>query len=510
MIRTCSRFALRASTILAVASHLSLAAIAAAPAYASELVVSQSADVLTLDPVLNNSSLATNVYFNVFDQLTIINSDSSIGPRIAESWEVNDDATEWTFKIREGMTFHDGSKVTADDVIGTYQIILDNPKSPNRAYLNTVKSMEKIDEHTVKITLAAPFAIFDRQTSLISIIPVKHYQSVGSDGFSAAPIGSGPFKVSEWVKDGHIQLEAFQDYWKGPATVDRVQVRVVPSEPARAAGIASGEIDIVPLLPPPLVASLSNIPDMKVEKIDSNRTVYLGYNTQVEGPLADLRIRKAIDHAIDRKMIAESLLQGLGIPSGQIAAPVLFGHDPNTLPTEFNPEEAKRLLAEAGYDGQPIEFLYPNNRWAFAEQTAQAIAGYLTKAGIKVEMKPMEFSAFFPLWLGNKLTGMYMFSLGLTTMDSDVILNLEYESGTGHGYTFTDEIDALGKAQRAMTDPEERKAALAKIWKISQDTVMFSPLYTEVQAYGIRDCVDWKPRHDERLYFHEATSTCSH
>ena len=199
--------------------------------------------------------------------------------------------------------------------------------------------------------------------------------------------------------------------------------------------------------------------------------------------------------------IATKLLRGLGKPVGQIPAPVLFGYDPSVAPTRYDPELAKKLVAESGYKGEKIVFQYPNNRWAFAEEVAQAVGGYLKTVGIQAELQSMEFSAFFPLWLGNKLGSMYMFSLGITVMDADLILNLEYESGSSHGYWVNAEVDALAKQQRAETNPQVRKEILGRIWRMSQQNAWFAPLYQEIQAYGISDRVKWAPRPDERLNF---------
>ncbi|RAH98860.1 hypothetical protein DLJ53_24820 [Acuticoccus sediminis] len=495
-------------TVAAIA--LSLAAIDRAEAAEGSIYVAQSVDPATLDPMQNIAAQSLNVFQNVFEQLTRIGTDGSLEPLLAESWDVNDDATVWTFKLNTGSTFHNGEPVTADDIIYTYETIINNPGAPAAGYLKAVDKVEKIDDTTIRFTLNQPYAIFGRQVSLIFIVPKKAYEEMGPEAFSTKPIGSGPFKVEEWVKDDHITLTANEDYWKGAPKVAEVQFIPMPSEPARAAALASGEIDIVPLLPPPLVDSLSSQSGIKIDKVESNRVVFAGYVPD-DGPLGNEKIRKAIDYSIDRKAITERLLRGLGNPIGQIAPPVTFGYDPSVEPTPYDPEKAKALLAEAGYDGTPIKYMFPTNRWAFATQSAQAIAGYMQQAGINVEMEPMDYAAYLPMWINNTLEGMYMFSLGISILDADLILGLEYESEKSHGYWFSDELDALAKEQRATADQEKRQAAISKIWQISNEKALFSPIYVEVQAYGVRDCVTaWEPRADERLNFAEAAATCEH
>ena len=150
----------------------------------------------------------------------------------------------------------------------------------------------------------------------------------------------------------------------------------------------------------------------------------------------------------------------------------------------------------------PLE--YANNRYAFADQTSQAIAGYLEAAGIKIDLKSMEFAAFFPLWLQDKMNGLYTMSMGISTLDGDALLNLFYEKDVGHGYWTDAEKDALIEAQRTEASPEKRKQIIQNVWKRSRDFVAYAPLYVEVQTYGMRDKVKWSPRADERLDFSKA------
>lgn len=471
---------------------------------ASRITVAQVSDVLTLDPTVDSSAIGINVFLNLYDQLTEIKADGSVGPLIAESWDSADEQKTWTFKIRNGVKFHDGTTMTIDDIIWTYKKIMADAKSPVRPYLTQVQSIEKLDGDRIQFKLASPFVTFDRQVTLVSIVPQKAYETLGAQQFSLTPVGSGPFKVKRWVKDSALELDAFTDYWGGKPKVDQVVVKPVPAEASRAAALISGELDIVPVLPPTLVDALANKPGVNIVKVKANRAVYGGVN--VTNPLlSNVKLRQAINHAIDRDAIVTRLLRGAGVPLGQIAAPVLFGYDPNLKPPAYDVALAKKLVEESGYKGELIPFQYPNNRWAFADQVAQAVGNYLKAAGINVQLQPMEFSAFFPLWVGDKLQALYMFSLGITIMDADLILNLEYESGVSHGYWRSAEVDALAKQQRAEKDPEKRKQIMSRIWKLSQEAAPFFPLYSEIQAYGVRDGVTWQPRADERLKFRDAS-----
>jgi peptide/nickel transport system substrate-binding protein len=482
---------------------LALAAGTAHAQRSSEIIASQSTDILTLDPSVDSSAIGINVFLNIFDQLTGIGPDGSVLPLIATRWDVTPDARTWTFTIRRNARFHNGQPVTVDDVKWTYEKIMADAKSPNRAYLTQIDRIEKLNDDQIRFTLKAPFAIFNRQVSLISILPRKAYEEMGAQRFATQAIGSGPFKVVKWTKDAAVELEANPDYWGGAPKFPKLTFKPVPDASARSAGLLSGALDVVPALPPPLIDSLSSRPGVRIERVASNRVIYVGFNPNVP-PMNNLKVRQAIDHAIDRETMTAKLLRGLGKPIGQIPSPVTFGYDPTIEPTKYDPALARQLLKEAGYKGEKIVFQFPTNRFAFGTEVAQAVAGYMSQAGINVELQGMEFAAMFPLWAGNKLGAMYMFSLGISILDSDLVLNLQYESGVSHGYWHDPEVDRLAKLQRGEVDADKRKKIYSQIWRMSKDNAAYAVLYNEIQAYGVRDRVKWTPRPDERLSFKDA------
>ena len=466
------------------------------------IAVAQGSDVFTLDPTMDTSLIGMNVMTNVFDQLVAIRPDGSVAPMMATSWESSPDATVWTFQIRPDATFHNGDPVTPADVVWSYQKILTDPKSPVRVYLTKVKSVETAGDRGVRFTLTEPYAPFDRQTSLISIIPQRAYEAAGAAKFSRSPIGSGPYKVVDWVKDESVKLEAYDKYWAGAPKVKNLLFKPIPSESARAAGLLSGDLDIAQL-PPALITRVSSQQNLAVKRAGTIRVMYIGINTN-DPVLSDVRVRRAIDHAIDRKAITEKLLTGLGTPSGQMVSPVTFGFDPGILPTAYDPEEAKKLLAQGGYKGEKVIFQFPNNRYALGDQVAQAVAGYLAAVGLNVEIQSMEYAAMFPLWQKRSLTGIHMWAFGPSQMDADLVLNYLY-TADGTAYWVSPEVLQLISKQRGEADPAKRKALIGDIWRLSKDQVPYAPLYSEIEAFGVRAGLEWEPRPDGRLLFQSAT-----
>jgi len=466
------------------------------------IVVSQGSDVLTLDPMLDTSPIGVNVFRNVFDALTRIEADGSVTPLLAVSWSASEDTKTWEFTIRTNAKFHDGQPITADDIVWNYKRLLGEMKSPVRSYISKLTSVEVSAPNTVRFVLSEPFAPFDRQVSLISIISKRAFEEIGAAKFALAPIGSGPFKVVRWVKDDRVELAAVNDYWAGAPKIKTLIFKPVPSETTRAAALSSGELDVVPILPPALVASLGNRRGLRIERVASNKVVYVGFD--VKNPLlSDVRIRQAVDLAIDRNALSSRLLRGLGKPSGQVVAPVTFGYATDIEPSPFDPARAKQLVAASGYKGDKIGLQYPNNNLAFGEEVAQAIANFLGRVGINVELQGMEYSAFFPLWANRKLNSLHLFAYGPSIMDADLIIGSLYDS-SGRVYWTDPKVDQLAKQQRSERDKDTRRALIGEILKLSKEAVPYAPLYNEIHAYGVQDRIKWTPRPDERLFFQSA------
>ncbi len=469
----------------------------------TRLVAALQNDALTLDPSRDQSTIGLTVFNNVFEGLTGINKEGGLEPRLATAWTVSPDARTWTFTLRKGATFHDGTPVTPADAAWSYQKILDDPTSPLRLYLTLVSKVETVGEDQVRFTLSAPFAPFDRQVSLISIMPRAAYERAGAQEFGRHPVGSGPYQVANWVKDDRLELQAFAQYWGGAPAIANVVLRPIPSEASRSAALLSGELDVVPGLPPALVQRLSAAPNTRIESIPTNRVLYLAYNLKTP-PLDRLEVRQAIDMAIDRDAITGKLLRGMGRPAGELLAPVTFGYDGTLRPTRYDPDKARALLKAAGYAGQPVLIEYPNNRDAFAEQVVQAIAGYMKDVGLKVDLHGMEYGAFFPIWSSNKIQAMDFFAFGPITMDAEVPLVSLLETGS-HGYWNNPQVDELVRAQRAETDPAKRRALIGRIMQLSHAELPYSALYQEVQAYGVSKGLSWSPRPDGLMLFKDAS-----
>jgi peptide/nickel transport system substrate-binding protein len=491
-----------------VANATKIAALAAslvmcgglAQAAPETLTVALPGDFPTLDPSKDTSPLGFNYRLNVFDALTELQRDGKLNPRLAESWTYSPDLTEWTFKLRQGVKFHDGSPFSADDVVFTINRIKTDNTSPVRTFIRLVEKVEKVDDHTVRFKLIQPYGIFHRQISYVNQMSKIYHDKVGDQGYATKPVGTGPYKLLRWVKDDRMELEANLDYWRGVPAIKRATLRPIPSEASRTAALLSGEVDLVPALPPSAIDPLKSSRDLDVNTAPSFRVIFVAFNVN-KPPLDNAKVREAIDVAIDRQAITDRLLRGLGKPTGIMVPPMNIGYDPSFKPVAFNQQKAKQLVAESGYDGTPISLQYPNNNIVMANEVVQAVAGYMTAAGLKVEIKPMEFTAFFPVWLQSKIDGMYFFAFGSTQYHAESVLTTMYEQGS-HAYKVDMEIDALLKKQRMITDPDEQTKVIAAAFRKSNENRYHLPLYDEMQAYAAKKSVGYSPWPDGfvRLY----------
>jgi peptide/nickel transport system substrate-binding protein len=494
------------ATMGAVPAIFLPASLAFAQSSKDRVVAALGSDVATLDPTINHAIISYNARINIFDALTDIGPDNNPIPRFATQWEESPDAKTWTFTIRTGAKFHNGDPVTIDDVIYSYQKIMDDERSPTRIHVNHIATIDRISDTQLRFNLHAPFAPFARTASIICVISKRAYQEMGADAFGKRPVGSGPYKVVNWLKDDRIELQAFDDWWGGAPVIKSVWMRAVPSEASRSAALLSGEVDIVPQTPPALIQTLGNRPGVKVKTGPGYKVVFLGFNPANRN-LADLKMRQAIDMAIDRNAITKQLLRGLATPTGQIVAKVSFGHDANRDPTKFDPERAKQLIKETGYQGEPIPIQYPNDYIASADAVATAIAGYLRNVGVNVKLEGTEYNTFYSTWLVRKLPGIHLFVFGPNFLDADSPIFSIFVSKGRRGYMFTDHVDELAEATRSAADPKKRAQLISELWAASDAYKPFSFLYEESQASAMRSDIEWEPQPDGFVRFWKVRRT---
>ncbi len=373
-------------------------------------------DADTLDPAGQTTTTVSNIVRFMVESLFTIDVDGSVKPLLAESYEVSTDGKEYLIKLRKNVRFQDGTPFNATAVKLTFERLLDpNVNVPARAYYKIIQKVEVIDTYTVKFILKEPYAPFITVLAFTQsgILSPKAVFELGSK-ISTAPqnIGTGPYKFKEWVKGDRIVLVRNDNYWNGTPYFSELVFKVVPDAQTRTAMLLAGDLDLIIQPPATDVNILRQRSDVKVVSVASNRVMFIGINTQW-GPFKDVRVRRALNYAVDKEAIVKNVLFGLGQVMDSVLPTYSLGYV-KLGPYTYDPAKAKELLKEAGYpNGFKVTLVTPSGRYLFDKQVAEAIAQDLRKIGLEVEVRTYDWPTYVSILLAplNK-TELQLFLLG--------------------------------------------------------------------------------------------------
>jgi len=406
-------------------------------------------------------------------------------PSLAESWTEAKDHLSYTFMLRKGARFHNGEPVTADDVKFSW----DRYKGASAKLLkDKVKEVQILDPGQVRFVLREPwpdFITFYGTTASGAgwIVPKKYVEKVGDDGFKAAPIGAGPYKVVSFKPGIEIVLEAFDGYWRKAPAVKRLVMRSMPEEATRAAALRAGEVDVVYLLTGPTADAVRKVSGFRLAAplVSGAFWIELPEQWDPKSPWADQRVRLAASHAIDRAAINQAEMLGFGRLTGNFV-PRIFQFAVAMEPHAYDPAKAKKLLAEAGYpNGFDAGDFYPFPPY---DSMGEAILGSFQAVGIKSRLRTMERAAYFTAWRDKKLHGVIHV---ITAAFGNAATRLEpYVTKSGvYAYGSLPEIDDLYIRQARELDAKKREALVHQIQQIIRDKVMAIPLFEQAFIWGV-------------------------
>jgi peptide/nickel transport system substrate-binding protein len=476
------------------------------------VTMAQGIDPVVLDPALDTLISTRSIMVNIFDQLTWRTADGEVVPALAETWEFIDPKT-LKLNLRKGVKFHNGDPFTADDVIFSAERYTSKEKpTPLGAYLtNMFTKIDKVDDHTIIMHLPEPSATIFGEFNRMPIIPKKAFTAMGEREFGNKPVGTGPFKVARWDRNEQLVLEAVADHWRGRASIDRYVIKPIPEDFARFAALRTGAVDIIANLPPERIDDVTKAPNLKVSRIPSGRAIHIGLPLN-QKPFDNLKVREAVNHAVNVQEIIDTILGGFADATGTVCQRVLFGFNPNLKPFGYDPEKAKKLLAEAGYpNGFEVKLLGPTGRYTKDREVQDAIGGHLAQVGIKVTFVTPEWADFLDQMYGRgkykePFDGMYMLGTGGETLDCDRTLLQRIFSKSRLRYYInenTPKIDQMFLEQRTILDPEKRKQKLFEIQEIVRKDVPWIFLYDQQDIYGLTQRVEWTPRVDEFVWAYD-------
>lgn len=442
------------------------------------LYYSLASDVTSVNPNYRTLTAEHNLYRQIYEPLYFYNhNNGTVEKRLAESHTVSEDGLEYTFKIKEGVKFHDGVEVTAEDVAFTVE------EAAKSTYIGTTvasfKSAEVVDKYTVKIILNAPFASFLENVSQLYVLPKAYYNEVGKDGFEEKPIGCGAYEFVDHQTGSSITLKAFPDYYRGEAAIKDVQMMIMSDTTAAAVALETGEINLGDLASANYEKFMA-MDSITVLECPSPHITTLHFNTD-KAPFDNPLVRQAINYAVDREFMMEVAVNGLGETTSNIVSPMMFGYSPNAKTYEYNVEKAKQLLAEAGIT-TPMD-IGTIGATAFGEKIAPIFQENLAAIGLNADIEVTDISFIDAACKGNYdlgVMGLVVYNGVAWDMDAYSIL---FDSDAINAFNLprisNPRIDELFELGRSATDEAQRLAYYQELNELVQEDAGWCMLYSK-------------------------------
>lgn len=483
---------------------------------AADLKVALATPATSLDPLFyvggSNSALARNI----FDPLVIQDEKQGLTPGLALSWHALSD-TEWEFKLRPGVRFHDGSPFGAQDVAASIRrvaLAAENSPSSFLQYVKDIKDIKIVDDLTIRFSTASATPLLPNNLSRISIVPRSEERFTTkqfNDGEGV--IGTGPFKFAGWQRDDHVSLTRNDEYWAGAAHWDKVTLRFVAADGARVSASLAGDVDVVESIPTPDVSRLKADTKLTVVSNPSNRVLYLHPDQDREvspfavgpdgkNPLRSPEVRRAMALAINRKALIERMADGQGTVAEQLVPKGYFGWSPNIKPLAYDPEQAKALLKKAGLEnGFKLTFHASNDRYPNDAKIAQALGQMWSRVGIQTQIITLPGSVYFPQAAKREFS-LIMGGAAVETGEASGILGpllATYGPQRGQGnrgrYSNSQFDQALDQALVTLDD-NKRQTLLREAGEIGMNDLGVIPLFFITNNWALRKGLQYGGRSD--------------
>jgi peptide/nickel transport system substrate-binding protein len=425
----------------------------AAPAVGGHLVVAVPVDPDTFDPHKAVAAATEEIEFNIYQGLVSFDQEGRIIPCLAESWEISEDGTTYTFRIREGVLFHNGRRLTAADVVYSLERIKDDATGFPLSWPKRMVEVAAPNENTVRIRLDEPYAPFLSELVDAAVVPPEAAAALATE-----PVGTGPFRMVEWVNGQHVELERFEEYWEeGVPYLDRVTFRIIPDPATAILNLKAGTVHVIPRLSADVAWDVEATTGLKLLEGPMNVVQLMALNLDRK-PLSDKRVRQAINHAVDKDLLIEGAAWGFGAKLGSNMSPVMESFYLDLADFyQYDPKRAKELLAEAGYpNGFDITLSLPSS-YDLHVKTGEMVAAMLGEVGIRVRIELVEWGT----WLERIYTkrDYDMTIVGLSgKLDPHTVLS-RYESSYARNFNNfrNDEYDNLIQEGLRITDFSRRQ-----------------------------------------------------
>jgi peptide/nickel transport system substrate-binding protein len=496
----------------------------AGAAEARELRIGLGSEPSSMDPhyqILHPNEMVAR---HVFEPLVFMDPRMRLAPGLATAWRPDGD-NAWIFELREGVRWHDGTPFTAEDVVATIARAPNVPNSPASyaLYTRDIASIEVQAPHRMRFVTNGPAPALPALLAQLYVIQRQAGATATTADFNAGRVmvGTGAYRFGSWRSGDRIAYTANPDYWGGPQPWTAVTVRPIVNPGARVAALLAGDLDVIDSVPPADRVRLARTPGVVLAETGSNLVMFLNIDHDRDrspfvfdaagqpmdrNPLKDLRVRRAISLAINRAALVERVMDGSAVPASQMAPEGFFGFNPDLRPDPFDLDQARRLLAEAGYpNGFSLTIHGPNNRYVNDDKVVQAVAQMLTRIGIRAQVETMPLNVYFTRAQRRDFS-LFLTGWSATTGDPSVPLSIVIHTyddnlrlgNANRGRYSNAEVDRVIRAALTTVDPPRREALLREASALSVRDLAIVPLYVENYVWATRTNTRFIPRADGR------------
>ena len=465
-----------------------------------------------IDPQLHVGTIAEAQLRHMYEPLVKFERDlQTISPVLATEWERIDELT-MQFKLREGVTFHDGEPFNAETV--RYSILRplsDETPGDARSTYSIISDVEIVDEYTVNIKTSQPDpALLARLTGFHMVMVPPAWIGSDQERLSREGNGTGPYRFVSWSPNEDLVLEANEDYWGGAPSIKRVRLRTITEQATRVSALRAGDVHVIKDVGPEEIDTINAEDGLRVVRAVSNRVPFYFFTTEVE-PFDNPLVRQAINYAANVDGVIDAILLGNGERLSTVLGKWVFGFDPTLPPYPHDPEKARELLAEAGYpDGIDVSIWHIQGRYPKDKEVAEAMAGAMAEAGINCTPELRESAVLNELQMAKETPGLVFASWGNWFFDADntFVPLFGCESAVNYGdwrrpYGCNEEFEAVIQEARTELDVDRRLELYAEAQRILYEDAGALFMYQLVDIFGVNDWVKWEPRHDEMMWAHE-------
>jgi peptide/nickel transport system substrate-binding protein len=473
---------------------------------------------LSLDPSVDVKDTSLIIDFTYMEALASQNADQTISPLLAESWS-QVTPTKWRFKLRQGVKFQNGEPFNADAVAFSLDTF-HNTKGDAKGQYSYITSSEKVDDYTIDFNTDAPAAHLPSTLPKLFMVPPKYYAQVGPEGFGKKPVGTGAWKFVEWQPGNVLKVEPNPDYWGKKPAIGAIQFQWAPEASARAALIQTGAVDIAQNIPPSFVDQVNGSSSAHIATVQSMRNMFLQMNTR-EGPTKDVRVRQALNYAIDKDTIIKTLFQGRAYPEKGINNYVGFeGYEGDKLQAwPYDPNKAKQLLADAGFpNGLDLPFYTVQGSYQLDKESADAIAAQFAKVGVRSTLTVRESGQYFtmlaktpgatdlPRSADGYLIGLNLNSCAPSYLNAMGCATYYLHYGPLRAYGADDKTDAYFNQWTSEVDASKRIQIVHDMNDyVYNQYVPWVWLWRLQDIYGVSNNLNWQPRADGYMGFNETS-----